>query len=108
MSKCANCANNAAYSYQAAASSTIEFCSRHLPGFLRTPKYAGRLTKAVVKSEPVVEEVPVVQEPAPAKISKKKATPVVEEAPLEEPVVEEPVEVVEVPASEEVVDDATN
>lgn len=108
MAKCANCANNAAYSYLVTSSSTIEYCTKHLPAFLRTPKYAGRLTKVVVKSAPVVEEPLVVQEPAPTKASKKKTTPVVEEAPTEEPVIEEPVEVVEVPASEEVADDATN
>ena len=88
---CANCLNEAIYAYQVTGSYSIKYCSRHIPKFLGTPKYTGRLVKMSDLKAPEVEP----------KTTKKKSTKsepvqpevVVEETPAEEPVVEDtPVE----------------
>jgi hypothetical protein len=79
MAKCANCVNDAHFTYQVTPDFAIQFCSKHVPGFLQTPLYAGRLSRnkaEAVVEEPVVAEVEVTPV---VKTSKKKAAPVVEE-----------------------------
>jgi hypothetical protein len=71
MATCANCSNEAFFVYQVTDSYGIDFCSAHVPNFLRSEKYAASL---------ITLELPVIEEPV--KTSKKKSTdPVVEEAP---------------------------
>lgn len=94
MTKCANCPQEAFYTYPITATFGIHYCSRHVPKFLAGQKSVGmlplRVTEAVVevaptpkkskaKSEPVVEVVEPVEE----------ITEVVEEVPVEEVVSEE-------------------
>lgn len=70
MAKCANCTNEAFYTYALTATYGIDYCSRHVPKFLHIQKVSGMLplrTPAVVE-ETVVEE-PVV---APKKTTTKK------------------------------------
>jgi hypothetical protein len=81
---CANCQEIAVSIYRVTKSSSIPFCSRHLPKFLNSPKYVGTVVKisdlpktlsstktttkksATVVTEPVtVEETPAVEEVAP-------------------------------------------
>jgi hypothetical protein len=80
---CANCLNEAIYAYQVTGSYSIKYCSRHIPKFLSTPKYTGRLVKMSDLKAPEV---------APKSSKKKTSAPVVEEAPVEEAPVEEVVE----------------
>ncbi len=73
--KCANCQRDALYSYPVSGGYAINYCQSHLPGFLASRKKAGLLPLQTPK---------VVEEPAPAKASKKKEVEPVEEAPVEE------------------------
>ena len=91
--KCANCLNEAIFAYQVTGSYSIKYCSRHIPKFLNSPKYTGRLVKMSDLKAPVVEE-------APTKSSKKKATTPEPEV-VEEPTVVEEEVVVDEPTSEE-------
>ena len=75
MAKCANCANEAFYTYAITTAFGIDYCSRHVPKFLQAQKNAGMLPLRVA-SQPVVEPAPTVEEP------------LVEEAVIEEVVVE--------------------
>lgn len=73
---CSNCSAEALYVIDHERVSTVYYCGKHLPPFLRAAASKGQLTipapaPSKKKSEPVVEE------------------PVVEEAPVEEPVVED-------------------
>jgi hypothetical protein len=88
MTKCANCAANADYTYTINPQFLIHYCTEHLPKFLTPLKVAGRL--ALQEEAPVVEAPaePVV-DAAPAK-SKKSDTPVVDETPAEPAPAEEP------------------
>lgn len=80
MTKCANCPQEAFYTYPITATFGIHYCSRHVPKFLASQKRIGMLPLRV--EEPVVEATP-----APKK-SKAKSAPVVEEV-VEETLVEE-------------------
>lgn len=82
MTKCANCANEAYFTYAITPTFGIHYCSRHVPRFLAKQKNIGML--------PLRVEAPVVTEATPTKKSKAKAEPVVEPEPE---VVEEVVEV---------------
>lgn len=91
--KCANCTLDASYEYYVTPGFSQFFCGRHLPGFTKAPKYAGRLSKVV----PAVQEEPAV-ETKKKKTSKAVAEPVVEEPIVEDVVVETaPTEVAEEP-----------
>lgn len=79
MAKCANCVNEAFYTYAITPTYGIHYCSRHVPRFLAAQKNAGMLSLRV--EEEVVEKAPT------PKKSKAKSEPVVEEV-VEEPVVE--------------------
>lgn len=70
MATCANCPNEAFFVYQVTDSYGIDFCSAHVPNFLRSEKYAASLIKL---------DLPVIEEPAKSS-SKKKSQPVVEES----------------------------
>ena len=72
MATCANCPNEAFFVYQVTDSYGIDFCSAHVPNFLRSEKYAASLT---------VLELPVIEEPAVSSKKRKTIEPVVEEAP---------------------------
>ena len=79
MAKCANCANEAFYTYAITAAFGIDYCSRHVPKFLQAQKNAGMLALRVetpVVPEPIVEPEIVVEEPVvePAPTPKKKTT----------------------------------
>ena len=63
MATCANCPNEAFFVYQVTDSYGIDFCSAHVPSFLRSEKYAASLIKL---------ELPVVEETT--KASKKKSS----------------------------------
>ena len=73
MATCANCPNEAFFIYQVTESYGIDFCSAHVPNFLRSEKYAESLIKL---------DIPVVEEPV--KVSKKKTVESVEETPAED------------------------
>jgi hypothetical protein len=93
MNKCANCENEAFFAYLITSTAKINYCKKHIPGFLKSKSYAARLIKlekqTVVeapktsKKKAVVEETPVVEEP----IVVEETTPVVELEP-EEPTIE--------------------
>lgn len=88
MASCANCSNDALYTYKVSEEYGIDYCQYHLPNFLN-----GLTNSNVVVHTPEFDtlKAEVVAEVAPSK--KKKATPVVEEVVEETPVVEEaPVE----------------
>jgi hypothetical protein len=72
---CANCSNEAFFVYQVTDSYGIDFCSAHVPNFLRSEKYAASL---------VTLELPVIEEPVPTS-KKKSAEPVVEDVSPEYP-----------------------
>lgn len=88
MTKCANCTNDAMFSYDMAPNNKLYYCHIHLPKFLRGRGMATLLRSTV---KPEVEEA-VEETPAPKKRTKKKAEPVVEETPVEEESTEEAVE----------------
>jgi hypothetical protein len=88
---CANCSTPAKFLYVITANTKTPYCQKHLPKFLLSSKYAGRVEKVVPVTEPVVPT---------ASPKKKKAT-----APAPTPVVEEPVE--DQPVIEEVVEEAS-
>ena len=69
--KCANCPADAAFEYKINANNSTFFCVNHVPKFLQSTKFAGRMVRVEVD-----------------KSSKKKTTKAAETAP--EPVVEEP------------------
>lgn len=97
---CANCLNEAIYAYQVTGSYSIKYCSRHIPKFLGTPKYTGRLVKMSDLKAPEVEVKTTKKKSAKSEPVQPEA--VVEETPVEEPAVEEaPVET----ATEEVTED---
>lgn len=99
MAKCANCEQDAFYTYVVTESFGIDYCSRHLPAF------AAKTQSFVLTADSEAAQAAAVAEATAAatKNSKKKAVePVVEEPVVEEPVAEEPV------VEEPVVDDATN
>jgi hypothetical protein len=78
MIKCANCVDDALYTYKISEELSINYCNSHLPNFLTSRKASGQINLVVPA---IVEEEP--------KVSKKKTTePVVEEVPEEEPVAE--------------------
>jgi hypothetical protein len=78
MIKCANCVDDALYTYKISEELSINYCNSHLPNFLTSRKASGQINLVVPA---IVEEEP--------KDSKKKTTePVVEEVPEEEPVAE--------------------
>lgn len=79
MITCANCSNEALYTYQITDDFNIHYCQYHLPRFLTAKKNAGELPLMVPREIP--EEQP--------KTSKKKAADPVVEEPVAEPVVEE-------------------
>lgn len=69
--KCANCTADAAFEYKVNASNSAYFCVNHVPKFLQSPKFSGRMVKVVAeksskkkttKAAPVVES-PVVEAP---------------------------------------------
>jgi hypothetical protein len=70
---CANCAVNATYVYDVSPSYSLHYCPRHLPAFLKARAKTGELTIPTILKAP----------------SKKKAVEPVEEATIEEPIVEE-------------------
>ncbi|CAB4123926.1 hypothetical protein UFOVP46_129 [uncultured Caudovirales phage] len=87
MSTCANCKNDALYTYEVTDTFSIDYCQYHLPRFLHTMKNGGMLKTteafaaetsdalaALAPAEEAVEEAP--------KPSKKKAA-VVDGAPVE-------------------------
>lgn len=77
MIKCANCVDDALYTYKISDELSINYCNSHLPNFLTSRKASGQLNLVVPA---IVEE---------SKTSKKKTTDtVVEEVPEEEPVAE--------------------
>lgn len=77
MTTCANCANDAIYTYQVTEDYLIHYCHVHVPSFLNGHRLAGKLALKVEEvPEPVVEVAP--------KSSKKKAEAPVEETPTEE------------------------
>lgn len=87
---CANCSNEALYTYQISVDIKHNYCDTCLPKFLLFKRDAGQIPLQV----PVVETV---EEEVPAKTSKKKVA--------EEPVAE--TVVVEETTTEEVVDSVT-
>jgi hypothetical protein len=91
MAKCANCSREAVYRYVIVEPFGTNYCESDLPSFLYSSRDLGILPAPV---EDVVDDAP--------KSSKKKTTPVVEDAPEEDAPVEEP------PVQEPVVDDAAN
>lgn len=101
MTKCASCSIEGLFEYRVTSQFSLFYCSKHMPKFLNSAAYAGRLVKHSPAVIAVVEEAPKVEEtPKPSK--KKYSAPVVEEPVIEEtPVVEEPAVVEEVPAVEE-------
>lgn len=76
MAICANCNNEAYFVYQVTDSYGIDFCSAHVPNFLRSEKNAHLL---------VTLDLPVVEEPQTVSPKKKSVDPVVEEVPAEDP-----------------------
>lgn len=88
MITCANCAQEALFSYDISANRKLYYCHIHLPKFLKGRGMATLLRSTVTQE---VEE-PVEEKPAPKKRTKKKAEPVVEETPVEEESTEEAVE----------------
>lgn len=88
MAKCANCANEAFYTYAITPTFGIDYCSRHVPKFLLSQKKSGMMplrevpapvvekpiTEELVEEEPVVEEMVEVPVKAPTtkKTTKKK------------------------------------
>lgn len=99
ITNCANCLNEAIFAYQVTGSYSIKYCSRHMPRFLSTPKYSGRVVKmSDLQKAEATEIAPKVSKkksstPAPAPVVEE--TPVVEEAPAEEVVEEATPEVTE-------------
>jgi hypothetical protein len=79
MNKCANCSNEAFFAYMVTASSKINYCKKHIPGFLKSKSYAARL----VKLEKVVQAVPA-KSPKKKAVVEAPAPTVEEEAPAEE------------------------
>lgn len=75
MIKCANCLDDALYTYKISEEIYINYCNSHLPSFLASRKASGQINLVVPA---IVEES--------AKSSKKKT--VSEEVPEEEPVAE--------------------
>ena len=76
MAKCANCANEAFYTYAITTDFGIDYCSRHVPRFLHAQKLSGMM-KLRGESEPVQE---IIVEP----VVETAEEPAVEEAVLEE------------------------
>lgn len=76
MATCANCSNEAFFIYQVTDSYGIDFCSAHVPNFLRSEKYAASL---------ITLDLPVITEPTPVSQKKKSVETVVEETPTEDP-----------------------
>lgn len=89
MAKCANCNNDAFYTYVVTDSFGIDYCSRHLPAFVaKTQSYVLTADSEAAQAAAIAEAAVVT-----TKTSKKKSVepePVVEEPVAEEPVVEEP------------------
>lgn len=89
MASCANCSNDAFYTYQVNESFGISYCSYHVPRFLQDQKNAGLLktTAEFNKAQAdALASLATVQEETPApKTSKKKAETTEESAPAEEP-----------------------
>jgi hypothetical protein len=76
MATCANCSNDAFFIYQVTDSYGIDFCSAHVPNFLRSEKYAASL---------ITLDLPVITETTPVSQKKKSVETVVEETPTEDP-----------------------
>jgi hypothetical protein len=76
MATCANCPNEAYFIYQVTDSYGIDFCSAHVPNFLRSEKYAASLIKL---------DLPVIEETTQVSQKKKSVDEVVEETPAEDP-----------------------
>jgi hypothetical protein len=87
---CANCQETAIYIYRVTKSSSIPYCFKDLPKFLKSPKYAGSVVK--VSDLPKTFNIPEPTKEVSSKSTKKKSAPVVEEKDVvEETVVEETV-----------------
>ena len=82
MIKCANCVDDALYTYKISEELSINYCNSHLPNFLTSRKASGQINLVV----PAIVEDVVEESAKPSK--KKEVDPVVEEAPEEEPVAE--------------------
>lgn len=95
ITNCANCLNEAIFAYQVTGSYSIKYCSRHVPKFLSTPKYSGRVVKMSDLQKAEATEV------APKSSKKKTPAP----TPVEEPLVVEETSVEEV--AEEVTSEVT-
>lgn len=81
MAKCANCAADALYIYEVADSFVVNYCQRHLPGFLTKLQKSGQLkTTTAFETEKAAALEAVATKP-----SKKKTVeePVTEESPEE-------------------------
>ena len=76
MATCANCPNEAFFVYQVTDSYGIDFCSAHVPNFLRSEKYAASL---------VTLDLPIVEETTETSKKKKSVEEVVKETPTEDP-----------------------
>jgi hypothetical protein len=88
MATCANCVNDALYTYRVTDDFGIDYCQYHLPRFLANNKQSGLVT--IIPAAPTQTETPVEETPEPVKTSKtKKSTPVVEEPAVEETPVED-------------------
>lgn len=76
MNKCANCETEAFYAYLVTASTKINYCKKHIPGFLKSETYSARLVKLekpapveapkskkkYIAPEPVVVEEVIIEE----------------------------------------------
>lgn len=94
MASCANCSNDALYTYKVSEGYGIDYCQYHLPNFLNgltnsnvvayTPEFIA------LKEEAVAEAAPSKKKKASAVVEPvEEETPVVEETPVEETPTEE-------------------
>jgi hypothetical protein len=98
MAKCANCEQDALYTYVISESFGIDYCSRHLPAFVEKNQ-----SFVLIANVDTVQAEAIAEVAAATKSGKKKAAdPVVEEPVDDAPAAEEPV------ADAPVADDATN
>ncbi len=83
MTTCANCASTALYTYQVTADLSINFCEKHLPGFLRAKGAPVALVQRTEEHAAVLAEA--AQKLAPKKSTKTSAKkPLMVDAPVEE------------------------
>ena len=91
MATCANCVNDALYTYRVTDDFGIDYCQYHLPRFLIDHKNSGLLE--VIPAQVAIPEIEETSEPEavaeePVKTTKKKA--VAKETPEEDAPAEEP------------------